>query len=232
MALLKKGSKGGDVEKLQTLLNKFGAKPELKIDGQFGPLTDKALRKAQAKLKLDKVDGKAGDYTMAALNYGKPLPKMTARDLSKESAQHKLVRKHNEKMQSIYGQLQRDADVLDQLLTKNFAKIKTRLDATEGPRAQGASAAESLAKLQADYHKHLLSNPAAAARCAEAVDGAMPTYTSHYDALNSEMGKVSKDSKAFRDTMKSAIKKFESGLDALDTQVETVRDASRKLTNS
>lgn len=232
MAILKKGSKGKEVEKLQETLNKFGAKPELKVDGIFGPLTDKALRAAQTKLKLETVDGKAGDYTMAALKYGKPLPKMDARDLSKEAAQHKLVRKHNEKMQSLYSQLQKDADVLDTLLTKSFVKIKTRLDATEKPRAQGAGVAEDLAKVQADYHKFLLSNPAAAAKCAKAVDGAMPAYTKLYDVLNAEMGKLSKDTKAFRDGVHSAIQKFEKGIDSLDAQVDAVIEASRKITRS
>lgn len=62
--LLVHGSKGASVIRLQALLNKHGAK--LKLDGDFGPKTLKAVRAFQAKNKLW-VDGKVGPYTWGAL---------------------------------------------------------------------------------------------------------------------------------------------------------------------
>jgi len=73
MAVLKKGAKGKPVTQLQKALNKNGAKPKLKEDGIFGPLTDAALRAYQKKNKM-KPDGIAGPNTNFALNLG-PRPK-------------------------------------------------------------------------------------------------------------------------------------------------------------
>jgi len=49
MSILKKGSKGSAVEDLQKKLNKANPKPKppLTEDGDFGSLTDKAVRKFQ-----------------------------------------------------------------------------------------------------------------------------------------------------------------------------------------
>lgn len=67
--LLKKGSKGPDVKKLQEALNKAGAKPKLKTDGVFGQVTEKVLKEIQKKKRL-KADGMAGAKTLAALKVG------------------------------------------------------------------------------------------------------------------------------------------------------------------
>ena len=59
MEILKLGSKGDAVKKLQQLLN-------ITVDGDFGPKTDKAIREFQAKNKLI-VDGIVGNNTWKAL---------------------------------------------------------------------------------------------------------------------------------------------------------------------
>ena len=59
------GDKGDDVKKLQRCLNKImGMK--LKIDGEFGPATLNAVRKFQAKYRLE-VDGAVGPKTRAKI---------------------------------------------------------------------------------------------------------------------------------------------------------------------
>lgn len=73
MANLSKGAKGKQVTALQKALNKNGAKPKLKEDGDFGKVTDAALRNFQKKNKM-KVDGVAGPNTSFALKLG-PRPK-------------------------------------------------------------------------------------------------------------------------------------------------------------
>lgn len=62
MTVLKKGSKGEDVKKLQTLLNLYP-------DGIFGPLTEEAVREFQKANGLT-VDGIVGDNTWTRLNGG------------------------------------------------------------------------------------------------------------------------------------------------------------------
>lgn len=64
--ILSKGDSGPDVEDLQRLLG-------IKVDGDFGPLTDKAVRAFQERVfGPEKVDGDVGPLTLAALR--KPPP--------------------------------------------------------------------------------------------------------------------------------------------------------------
>jgi hypothetical protein len=68
---LKKGMTGGDVPVLQLVLRKHGYYAGL-VDGDFGPETEKSLKKAQIGLGL-KSDGICGPLTWKALN-GLPEP--------------------------------------------------------------------------------------------------------------------------------------------------------------
>src|SRR5690242_3779518 len=69
-ATVKKGSKGQDVKDAQTLLNKHGA--SLKVDGDFGSLTDAAVREFQKNNPPLAVDGVVGPKTWAALAASPP----------------------------------------------------------------------------------------------------------------------------------------------------------------
>lgn len=65
---LRKGDRGEDVKRLQTMLNQYGY--ELKVDGIFGTATDQAVRAFQQSHRLT-VDGICGAKTWAALDGGK-----------------------------------------------------------------------------------------------------------------------------------------------------------------
>jgi peptidoglycan hydrolase-like protein with peptidoglycan-binding domain len=67
---LKRGDEGDDVKELQEQLNAAGAEPPLKVDGHFGPLTDKAVWSFQAEMLG--VDGIVGPKTRAALKDAQP----------------------------------------------------------------------------------------------------------------------------------------------------------------
>ena len=62
--LLRKGDEGGLVVSLQSLLNQYGY--NLKVDGDFGPVTEKAVKDFQAKNGLV-ADGIAGFHTISKL---------------------------------------------------------------------------------------------------------------------------------------------------------------------
>lgn len=64
MSYLSKGSKGEEVRKLQTALNRAGA--TLTVDGKYGAKTEQAVRNFQEDHGL-RADGLAGDKTMEAL---------------------------------------------------------------------------------------------------------------------------------------------------------------------
>ena len=85
---LVKGSTGPAVETLQTKLNKLGAKPALKVDGIFGPLTEGQVKKFQKGLKPPlKSDGKVGTDTWAAIEFelkGGKKPKLKVPDWEQE----------------------------------------------------------------------------------------------------------------------------------------------------
>ena len=75
---LRLGDQGGDVFLLQTLLNQHGA--DLKVDGDFGPKTEKAVKAFQKKATLP-VDGVVGPYTWEALEKGQDTPEVAAAEL-------------------------------------------------------------------------------------------------------------------------------------------------------
>jgi peptidoglycan hydrolase-like protein with peptidoglycan-binding domain len=58
--MIKKGIKGDDVSQLQTQLSKLGY--PVKVDGDFGPETDKAVKELQTMFGYD-VDGVVGPGT-------------------------------------------------------------------------------------------------------------------------------------------------------------------------
>jgi hypothetical protein len=64
--ILKKGATGEDVKELQKALNAVGY--SLEVDGEFGPLTDAAVRAYQESRNLE-VDGQVGPQTSAALGW-------------------------------------------------------------------------------------------------------------------------------------------------------------------
>jgi peptidoglycan hydrolase-like protein with peptidoglycan-binding domain len=62
--VLRRGSKGTDVTELQAMLNRNGA--SLKVDGDYGPSTEAAVKKYQSEKKIV-ADGVVGKYTWKAL---------------------------------------------------------------------------------------------------------------------------------------------------------------------
>jgi peptidoglycan hydrolase-like protein with peptidoglycan-binding domain len=65
---IQKGSKGATVTLCQSLLNLAGATPPLALDGDFGPLTEKAVKDFQMAHSITPVDGKVGEKTWRALH--------------------------------------------------------------------------------------------------------------------------------------------------------------------
>lgn len=63
---LRRGVENDVVKELQTLLNQFGADPQLDVDGKFGPLTEMAVRKYQKSKNID-IDGVVGPVTWGEL---------------------------------------------------------------------------------------------------------------------------------------------------------------------
>lgn len=83
--ILRYGSRGESVRRLQEALNQYGGMAELKVDGIMGPLTTQAVRGFQRLHPLD-VDGTVGPETWAELervgDQGAPMPGASAADFA------------------------------------------------------------------------------------------------------------------------------------------------------
>lgn len=166
MAILKKGSKGSPVKEVQTQVNKLGIKPALEVDGIFGPLTDAGVRSAQKKLKL-KVDGVAGEITQAALKYGKPLPTMDVIDFKGFAEASGARTKYFGDFVQAFLRISAAIDAMDVMSDKHGKAVKTGLDSVKGPIDEYAKTAAELYRLQGEFEKVLLKNPALAEKHAQ-----------------------------------------------------------------
>ena len=75
--ILKKGSTGEEVKRLQARLNELGF--DLAVDGSFGPNTLAAVKEFQSRAGLE-ADGSVGPLTWAALKEVKPMAKFPDTD--------------------------------------------------------------------------------------------------------------------------------------------------------
>ena len=71
MQRLQRGSSGAAVAEVQQRLNEQGADPQLDVDGEFGPLTEAAVKAFQSSHGLES-DGIVGPLTAAALGIEAP----------------------------------------------------------------------------------------------------------------------------------------------------------------
>ncbi|MEL6466678.1 MAG: peptidoglycan-binding domain-containing protein [Pseudomonadota bacterium] len=164
MAILKKGSKGADVKKLQDALNKNGAK--LKVDGDFGKMTESAVKTFQKKAKL-KVDGQVGPQTQAALKSGGALPEMTVEDYTKVKAILSKNRGDNRQTEADYVVMSSALNALDSLFMKDVTKAMDVLRLNDKHWEVVDKEVEALIKLQKDFEAKRLSDPKAAAKIAK-----------------------------------------------------------------
>lgn len=169
MAILKKGSKGNDVKNLQQQLNKNGAKPKLQIDGDFGPLTEAALKAFQKKSKLG-VDGKAGDKTIAALKFGGPLPEMTVQDYSKRVSEFSKLFDDNQKNVVSFIKIGGAVGALDDVWSKGVPEVDKLFAANHKHWEKISELADKLVANQKEFDKLLLKDPHKAAKLAGECD--------------------------------------------------------------
>jgi len=192
MAILKKGSKGGDVKKLQTRLNALKCKPVLTVDGDFGKNTEKAVMDFQKKSELKK-DGKVGPWTEAALVFGRKLPVMTVANYSNTVKQVVQQRK-NYMTNSLTDQkaveaLSKALAVLEAVVQKLKPEMAKVLKANTATWPHAIKAASDLEKKQAGFDALVLKNPDAAAKVVKECVALDKTYKRLVDKIvDTDMG--------------------------------------------
>lgn len=170
MKLLKKGAKGKEVEELQKLLNKKGAK--LLVDGIFGPLTDKALRLFQKKAKL-MADGVAGPMTLAALKTGKAPPEMTVPSYEQKAlALNGSLDEEEEELQMAVDAALKHIEAGAAAAKAELEKVAAAYKAGSATRKEVKQLATGIAKKQKDFEKLRLSNPPAAEKLLKEIETA------------------------------------------------------------
>lgn len=165
MAVLKKGSKGSAVKDLQTKLNKAKTKPELKVDGIFGPLTDKAVRVYQKKNGL-KVDGKVGEYTLATIKYGGELPEMMVDDYQAKKAEFSKVFDFNRLNIASYVAMEKAIAKLSEIASKEVPNAKTMNLENRKYWTEIADFVDLIISRQSEFKTELTKNPAKAKKLA------------------------------------------------------------------
>ena len=223
MVLTKKGSKGPAVKELQIKLNKAGTKPKLAVDGLFGPLTDKAVRKYQGKNGL-KADGKAGEYTLATLINGGKLPEMSVQDYEERTAIFQkswlhakaciddllAVRREIESLNDVWSKEIRNTDVLFAANHKHWERISDLCD--------------KLIKKQAEFEKVLLEDPKKATglvKECEALDAQIQAIGK--SKIRPNQITSDKNIAASRAKLESSTKTIKSSMDALKKRNESFK---------
>lgn len=158
MVLTKKGSKGPAVKELQIKLNKAGTKPKLAVDGLFGPLTDKAVRKYQGKNGL-KADGKAGEYTLATLINGGKLPEMSVQDYEERTAIFQKAWLHAKACIDDLLAVRREIESLNDVWSKEIRNTDVLFAANHKHWERISDLCDKLIKKQAEFEKVLLEDP-------------------------------------------------------------------------
>lgn len=166
MKLLKKGAKGTEVKKLQTDLNKLGARPKLKVDGLFGPLTQAAVKAFQKKAKL-KADGDAGPLTQGAVRAGGPLPEMKVPDYKAKLKRALVAKANNKEGAAIHARFVKSVDVLENELKVQVPKALKLLDQNQRYWDDAIRLSREIVGKQAQFEALRLSHPKKAQKLAD-----------------------------------------------------------------
>jgi len=154
----KKGSKGKLVKDLQNGLNKAGAKPALKEDGEFGPITEKNVKTFQKKFGL-KSDGRVGDLTLATISFGKKLPEMKVGDYAPQGKKWtKSVDDLFELSSALYTVLDEIAK-LEKIVDGVYDKSEKYMDNNIDNYKRIAGIAEAITHRQETFRSELIKNP-------------------------------------------------------------------------
>lgn len=166
MSVIKSGSKGNDVKKLQTDLNKLGAKPKLKVDGVFGPKTLEAVKAFQKKAKL-KPDGQVGKLTLGAIRAGGALPEMGVSDYKPRLNKALVAKAHNFELAKMHGRFAKAVDILEDEVKVKVPKAVKLLEGNQKYWDQLVKNAREVVAKQAEFEAIRLSHPDKAKKLAD-----------------------------------------------------------------
>lgn len=206
MAVLKRGSKGNDVQNIQKLLNNAKAKPKLATDGIFGKLTDKQTRIFQKICKL-KIDGKVGVATLAALTFGGPVPEMTVQDCTKFLKELNDIRKYHKYLVKSYQSTVEEFAKFAQISAKESALALKMVEENQVYWDKSVGMVHQIVAKQAEFQSVLSKSPGKARKLIQECEVLYKQSSSNYSAnIQPNVSKVEATFLAIRQSMKSAQK--------------------------
>ncbi|MCA0872330.1 peptidoglycan-binding protein [Seohaeicola saemankumensis] len=215
MAVLKSGSKGNDVKKLQTDLNKLGAKPQLKVDGIFGPRTLEAVKAFQKKAKL-KPDGQVGKLTLGAIRAGGALPEMGVPDYKAKLNRALVAKAHNLELAKMHSRFAKVVDVLEDEIKVKVPKAVKLLEGNQKHWDQIVKNSREIVAKQAEFEAIRLSHPdkakKLAAECEKLRDQSGTIFKSQMQGNQKQADAIFKEA---RKKVREAAAKIDAELKAL-----------------
>lgn len=215
MAILMKGSKGSDVKKLQSSLNKQKAKPPLAEDGIFGPKTLEAVKAFQKKVD-QKPDGKAGDLTLAALQFGAKLPEMKVEDYKSKTKKFKAMRAYNVELVAGFMRIRKIVDILENEMNEVIFDTRDLSIANGKNWDKVFNLSEEIEWFQQQFERERLKNPKLAQKLAAQCEKNDKTLKS--------IGKTQISPNAQKTTkiLRSLKKSLNSSLAKIDVEIATI----------
>jgi hypothetical protein len=194
MLVYKKGSKGKPVENLQKELNRLKAKPPLKIDGDFGPKTHKAVTTFQKRAKI-KVDGVVGPVTTAAIEYGGPLPELQNSRITVKEAKAAVVRlkklqEYHLKVAALLKSLDTATNALDALLNTQVATADTMIKANKPHWDQVFKMNDTCIAVMTEFPTLRIADPHKAAKEVKRFEQMQTTYLATLDKMFTNWSKL------------------------------------------
>jgi len=225
MSVLKKGSKGSAVKDLQAKLNKANPKPKppLAEDGDFGSLTDKAVRNYQKKHDLT-VDGKVGPYTLAAIKNSGKLPKMSVKDYEKKTTQFQHAWQHNKASVTGLLAVKAEIDTLNTVWSKEIQNADVLFGANHKYWGQISDLCTKLVEKQKEFDTVLLKNPkkaTALVKECEALEAQIEAIG--LSKIRPNQIKSGKSIATARAKLSSSNKVIKSGMDAINKRNEAFK---------
>lgn len=221
MAQLKRGSKGKDVKALQERLNKLGASPKLKVDGDFGPITQKAVVAFQKKAKLKPADGAVGRYTEAALKMGGPLPVMAVKAMSGVAKIAKEMQDHNVLLSAHMKALDAATWKVDQILDKELPKATQMVSDNRPLWDELIKLSGAITEKQKTFDSILLSDPKKAGELADDCDSLYEDFTDVGDDLCDNIDSL-------YDTLDETIKDLTKGVADIKSMMGKLKTHAKK----
>lgn len=194
MAVLKMGSKGKDVEKLQARLNQLKSSPKLDVDGDFGKETQKSVIYFQKKIagfEGKGVDGVVGEWTQSALDWGKAMPKPPKIDVKADApARDAKQQQFNARFTHLLAQVEGAADKFAKDIGTYVPMARNMVKNNAPNWEEMIKSATQIENKISEFEAKVKKNPGAAEKLGKEIEALNKAYKDAYQKVEKEAAKM------------------------------------------